>query len=589
MKAFYDNQAGIAEIFQGRSARMGGGVWVYAGLGVILVLGGWIRIGGVDRVGIRFEDEAMYFVDARLWNRVAMVATDPVTVAAVITGSKEILRDRIVRAEIRFGDRNRKPSQGYTFLGAAMMFVVGEGAVALVTLNAVAGTVSLLLVYLIGAALCGRSVGLISAAFLTISPYHLLYSRGALPDSTAMMFSLFGVWCWIRAGREVYRGRTAVMLAGLSFGYALTCHYRSGYLICVLALVEGIRYLSGSTPFALDRLKPFLSRWVIFGCMVLAPAISIELLFRFGQLAAWVCGGDLPLRTYFESAYDHAVLEHTVGATARGGAFWGLNVAALRAFAEYVSKLEGFPACGLCLVGMMALVRRRGISVLPVAVLLVTIGLLLCQPYVVARGFSFAVPFFSICTAVGIVWVSTWMARRRGIALTVVSFALVGVVVGSVIDSTAKIHGRVSQIDDACAFLSFEGGGRAVVAEDPLKYEAFSDGGVKLVEGRRYRASGSPAEMLEKMRADGIRWVIADPQRWHYRDANFAARDGIFFWWQELEELLRDRAKLVFEAEHIAGDPWEFLAEGPGLIYLEEMHQRGDGAIRIYELSSIAG
>lgn len=589
MDKFLDNESVGSELTGRESNRRGRNKWALGLLGVVLFVGGWLRIGGAERVGIRFEDEALYFADARLWHRSAKLAMDPLAIAAVATGSKEVLRSRIEQADIRFQDRDRKPSQGYTFLSALMMFVVGEGAVALVTLNALAGTLSILLIYFIGASLCGRSVGLIAAFVLALSPYHLLYSRGALPDSTAIMFTLLGAWFWIRAGQLEDRCRLFVIGAGLSFGYAITCHYRSGYLICVLGLVEGVRYLVGSSPFALDRIKRFLSRWVLFACMVLVPAVSIELVFRVGQLLAWMCGGDLPLRTYFESAYDHAVLEHAVGASAGGGSFWGLNLVALKAFGVYLNHLQGFPACALCFLGMIAFIVRRGIGILPVAVIFVTIALLVSQPYVVARGFSFAVPFFAVCTAGGIVLLSTWAARRRTTALAAVSLSLVALALIPTLKSTATIFGRSSQLGDACAFLSASDAGQAVAAEDPLKYEAFNKGPVRLVEGRRYRASGTPLEMLEKMRLDGVRWVIADPQRWHYRDAKFAARDGVFHWWQEMEEVLRERATLVFEAAHVAGDPWEFLAEGPGLIYLDEMSRRGDGAIRIYELSPISG
>lgn len=558
-------------------------------LAVIVSVGGWLRIGGVDQVGIRFEDEAAYYADARLWYRCAQVAMDPVAIAALAAGDKEILRARVEHAGVRFQDRYRKPSQGFTVLGSAMMFVVGEGPGALVTVSALMGTASLILVYLIGAAICGSTVGLISATVLALSPYHLLYSRGAFADATLIFFCLLGVYWWIRGIGENRWNRTATILAGLSFGYALTCHYRSGYLIGVLALVEVVRVVGDTTSLTRNGLRALMSRWLTFGLMVLVPASAIELVFRFGQVAAWACEAQFPLRTYFESAYGYALAERAAGVNAGGGSFWGINLAALQGFVMYLNHLQGIPACALCGVGVIALGFRRGVKALPAVVVVVTLALLACQPFVVARGFSLALPFFAICTAVGLARVSTWMARRRTVALAVVSAALVALVVVPVLESTSAIRRRGSQLDDACAFLSSAGGGRAVVAEDTTKYDMLKGGTVELVVGRHYRASGSPGEMLRKMREDGIRWVIADPQRWHFRDARFARRDGVFFWWQEMEELLRVQAKLVFETRCTEGDMWEFLAEGPGLAYLEEMSRRGDGVIRIYELPPTAG
>jgi hypothetical protein len=240
-------------------------------------------------------------------------------------------------------------------------------------------------------------------------------------------------------------------------------------------------------------------------------------------------------------------------------------------------------------VGVIALAVRRNVAALPAIVVVVTLCLLACQPYVVARGFSLALPFFAICTAVGIASVSTWITRWRVTSLALVSAVLIALVELPLLDGTVAIHDRGSKLGDACAFLSSGGVGRAVVAEDTQKYELLCGGDVELVAGRTYRASGRPGEMLRRMREDRIRWVIADPQRWHFRDSKSAERDGVFFWWQELEDLLRQRASLVFEVQHCASESWEFLAEGPGLAYLEEMSRRAEGAIRIYELPQIGG
>jgi Dolichyl-phosphate-mannose-protein mannosyltransferase len=562
---------------------------VLALLAVIVSVGGWLRIAGVNDVGIRFEDEAAYYADARLWHRCAKLAMDPLAIAAVMMGEKEVLRGRVEQIGVRFKDRYRKPSQGYTVLGSAMMFVVGEGPGALAVVNALAGTASILLVYFIGVALCGRAVGLIGATVLALSPYHLLYSRSVFSDSTLIFFCLLGVYCWIRGAIAKRESWTTLILCALSFGYALTCHYRSGYVLGLVVCAEFLRVVTGAGPLTMARVKSVSCRWLAFSFLIFVPALLIELVFRAGQLGAWAFDAKFPFATYFESVFDWVGMERALGANVGGAHFWGIREASVRGYAEYLVHLQGIPACVLGVFGVVLLLRRRSVAMLPAVISIVTVLLLMSQPHIVARGLSLAIPYFAICTAVGIVLVSSWIARRRSAVVAVLSVAIVGLMALPSMGRVGEIYGRRSDFGDACAFLSLSGGGRVVVAEDTLKYDVFSGSDVELVYGRRYRASGSPVEMLQKMREDGVRWVIADPQRWHFRDAKFAARNRIFFWWQELEELLRVRATLVFETKHLTGSRWEFLAEGPGLAYLEEMSRRGDGAIRIYRLSPIAG
>ena len=96
----------------------------------VVILAAWLRFGGITEVGIRFDDESCYAADARLWHRCAALMIDGEAVRAVFRGDKQALQGRMEALGVDFGARYAKPSQGYTFLGALMMFAVGDAPAA---------------------------------------------------------------------------------------------------------------------------------------------------------------------------------------------------------------------------------------------------------------------------------------------------------------------------------------------------------------------------------------------------------------------------------------------------------------------------
>ncbi|MCH8242143.1 MAG: hypothetical protein IH897_05970, partial [Planctomycetes bacterium] len=121
--------------------------WVYAGLAVVVVTASILRFAGITNVGIRFDDEGAYVGDARLWHRCARVLTDGPSISAAMRGDKATLKNRMADIGIDFSARYAKPSQGYTFLGAAAMFAVGDRPAALLVMNAVSGVLAVIVLY----------------------------------------------------------------------------------------------------------------------------------------------------------------------------------------------------------------------------------------------------------------------------------------------------------------------------------------------------------------------------------------------------------------------------------------------------------
>ncbi len=172
------------------------GRWHYALLAAVMILAGVLRLGGITRVGIRYDDEACYATDARLWHRCASVLIDPQAVAALWHGDKKAFQQSLDEHGVDFTTRFH-PKQGFTFLAALMMFVVGDRPAGLLATNALLGTFSVLLLYGIAVVLFSRPVALCAAFFMAVSGYHIVYSRSAYTDTTTGFFILLGVFMWV--------------------------------------------------------------------------------------------------------------------------------------------------------------------------------------------------------------------------------------------------------------------------------------------------------------------------------------------------------------------------------------------------------
>src|SRR3989344_3727144 len=99
--------------------------------------------------------------------------------------------------------------------------------------SAVAGIVAVLLGYLIGKNLFSRRVALLSAVFLTISPWHLQFSRSAWEANFSLTLLLFGVYFFIQA---VSTKPKYIYLSALFFALTLWA-YQGAKLSSFLVLI----------------------------------------------------------------------------------------------------------------------------------------------------------------------------------------------------------------------------------------------------------------------------------------------------------------------------------------------------------------
>ena len=131
-----------------------------------------------------------------------------------------------------------QPPLYFVFVGLPQALLPGGQAVLLIRLlQALAGVLTVLLVYDIAAQLGGRLAGRIAGAVVAISPAFVLENAQIKTETLYMLLLTAGVW----AGMRMLQARTSwrwAALAGVCFGLAaLTRAVALGYLPVVLAVV----------------------------------------------------------------------------------------------------------------------------------------------------------------------------------------------------------------------------------------------------------------------------------------------------------------------------------------------------------------
>jgi hypothetical protein len=213
--------------------------WVWPALGVVLLGGLGLRLWGV-RQGLPYAynaDEADHFVP----HAIAMFAKGTLNphYFANPPGFTYVLHWLFA---LWYGGAN----------GAVHAFAVHPEAVYTLArvASAMLGTIALWLLYLTGARLWGRAVGLLAAAIEAVAFLPVFYAHLALNDAPTLApatLSLLGTAGVLRKGRA-----RDYLLAGIGLGLACATKYTAGIVLVPLLVAVLVRYLDGG-PAALWR------------------------------------------------------------------------------------------------------------------------------------------------------------------------------------------------------------------------------------------------------------------------------------------------------------------------------------------------
>ena len=174
----------------------------------ILVVAALLRFWGVTRLGLTIWDEGLYAMAGRL------------LVSKPLEGLSEL---RTIAAAPLF-----------SILVGMAQAILGPVDWAGIAVSAAAGTLTVYLVYLLGKRLYGPEPGLLSALFVAVSPYHVMYSRMGLTETTFVLFALLTVFFFTQA--MDHGSLRAYVLGGTAAGLMLNTKY-SGLLVLASCLL----------------------------------------------------------------------------------------------------------------------------------------------------------------------------------------------------------------------------------------------------------------------------------------------------------------------------------------------------------------
>ncbi len=329
--------------------------------------------------------------------------------------------DIVVRAQRPWSDVFRTfTAQGengplYNVLLAAWVRVAGISEFAVRFPSAVAGVLAIPAIYLLGRRLAGPQAGLVAAALLAISPYHIWYSQ------EAKMYSIVALLAIVS---------TLLLVEALASGKRL---YWVSYVLVTTVMfythVASVLVFGGQAMFVLVSIRRW--KWQLRAVLIAFAALTLPYI----PIALWalkVVGGDVPTWQVDVSLVEalrrigirFATFRSTPGVEFRAGwlyflvaagtAIWMLIRSSRRTVGLLLVSLTAVPVFGIWFVSLRNSVfsDRYVIGALPAYLVLIAIGL--SQLARDRRGF---VPVLLLSTIlVAYTWVPVSDVNRSTIA-----------------------------------------------------------------------------------------------------------------------------------------------------------------------------
>ncbi len=140
---------------------------------------------------------------------------------------------------------------------------LGEGEAAIRMPAMVFGLIAIPLMFVMGNLLAGERTGLIAAALVTLSPFHIWYSQEARMYSALMMLSILCMVAYVRMLRPDRRRGTEIAFV-LASGLAYLTHYFALFLPLIQLAHIGINF---------RRQHGMLARWFLLQVLAAIPLL----------------------------------------------------------------------------------------------------------------------------------------------------------------------------------------------------------------------------------------------------------------------------------------------------------------------------
>ena len=295
----------------------------------ILLVGAGLRFYNITERGIFDYDEAWYLLESKsLIDAVGYYSDRIVGNETGAENLKDYLRQRGDAPITSF-----KP--GHTVLVFLGLVVFGMNDYSSFLLSAILGTATIWIVYRLGSEMFNRQTGLLSAAFLAASAFHITYSRSGYAQAKAVFFVALGLFAWY-----VWRNRTKrfrKVVAGAMIGYAFTCHFNLFAIPILVVVLE----LDESRSLGL---RQRFTRLFDLGAGMAAPLLMFELPSRILRLIGSLPDGQ---QTYYEQYFYRGSLAGSVHFSTDG----------LQAILHKVWITEGLLTVSALLIGLAVLLK----------------------------------------------------------------------------------------------------------------------------------------------------------------------------------------------------------------------------------------
>jgi 4-amino-4-deoxy-L-arabinose transferase-like glycosyltransferase len=360
--------------------------------------------------------------------------------------------------------------------------------------SATFGVLTVLLVYLIGKRLYNEVTGLIAAGMLAALNYHTVFSRSGFPSTTSVFFVMLGFLLYLRAKEPGTHPHRWLILAGLSIGYAFTCHYNLFYV----PLVFGAFGLASCREA--ENRSTGMKYLLVFGASMLAPLLTFETIYGAAKQVVYAIGmGDVLAQTNFGRFMSYfEQVSNQVGRVAGRGKATGNLVF----YPKLLVYFDGYvtPVLSLCGLGVAVRSLRRGSLGERIALSLFAVAFLFWSLFSTlrfGRSLLLITPLLALFAARG----ATWLAgRKRALA---VSLAVLTMAYG-VYHTVPTLRVR-SGYREAIAYMQAHHGAKHI-SSMPTVSRVYTG----TWEDVLFSRSASPAEARE-LYETGFRYLLWDP------------------------------------------------------------------------------
>ena len=137
--------------------------------------------------------------------------------------------------------------------------------------SALLGTLAILTTYLVSCELFGWQVGLLSAALLTVSPWHLPLSRGAFEANLTVFFASLGTWLFLRGLKQP----KWLVFSALVFGINLFTYHSARVFTPLLGLSLLFIYKQELRGLLKSSKNQVLSALLVFSVLLAIAGVSM--------------------------------------------------------------------------------------------------------------------------------------------------------------------------------------------------------------------------------------------------------------------------------------------------------------------------